>query len=304
MINTLNEILEKTKNREKPVVTIAGAEDEEILRAIIEAQKLGIANGFLVGNPELIKNTAYLHSLDISPFEIVPSSDTEDSSHLAVSLVTEGKSQIVMKGQVLTSTFLKAILDKDKGLRTGRLFSHVGIFEVPNIKRLLVISDAAMNISPTLKEKVDILLNALEVTRVLDIEMPKVAVLAAVEVVSENMPATIDAAILSKMNERGQLKGCIIDGPLALDCALSKEAAEHKGIKSKVAGEADVLLVPDIEAGNFLYKSFIYAARGETAGVVMGARSPVILTSRADSHQSKLYSIALATLLSLEGLYA
>ncbi len=296
MLKSLKEILERTRKVDV-VVAVAGGDDDDILKALLKAKEIGIAKPILVGNKIRILDCA--NSVGINDYDIVECLKGEESQ-VAVSLALEGKANLIMKGGVSTSSLLKAVLDKDKGLRRGNLLSHVAVFEIPGINRLLILTDGGMNISPTLKEKVDILLNALEVTRVLDIEMPKVAVLAAVEVVSENMPATIDAAILSKMNERGQLKGCIIDGPLALDCALSKEAAEHKGIKSKVAGEADVLLVPDIEAGNILGKSFTFVANGVMAGVVLGANKPIVLSSRADSPLSKLVSLSLGVLIAMK----
>ncbi len=297
MIRSLEDLVYKAKLRKKLFISVAGAEDSTVLMAVSTAKSYGFIEGFLVGNPSEIEKIARENNIDIQDFEIIEALTSEEKAKQAVSLVVSGKAAVPMKGNVHSSIFLKAVLDKETGLRTHKLLSHVGIFQVPTHSKLLIITDAAMNIAPTLKEKVEIINNALEVARVLEIETPKVAILAAVETVSENMPATMEAAILTQMNKRGQIKDCLIDGPLALDGAISREAALHKGITSMVAGEADILLVPDIEAGNALYKSLIYIANGETAGVVLGGKSPLVLTSRADSLASKLYSIALSVLL-------
>jgi len=199
---------------------------------------------------------------------------------------------------VSTADVLRAVLDKEIGLRTGRLLSHLSVFEAPRLGRLLIFSDGAMNIAPGLAEKAQITQNAIDVAHALEISEPRVAALAAVETVNPDMPATIDAACLAKMSERGQIKGGIVDGPLALDNAISSAAASHKGISSPVAGRADILIVPDIEAGNVFYKALVYLAGGCAASVVVGAKAPVVVTSRSDSHMAKVYSLALGGLLS------
>lgn len=199
-----------------------------------------------------------------------------------------------MKGNVPTATILKEVLNKEYGLRTGSVLSHVAAFEVPDYDQLIFVTDAAMNVAPDLNQKVQIVQNSVQVARALGIEMPKVAPLAAVEVVNPTMQATVDAALLTQMNNRGQIKDCIVDGPLALDNAVSALAAEHKGIKSEVAGQADILFVPTIEVGNVLYKSLIYFAKAKVGAIIAGAKAPIVLTSRADSAESKLYSLALA----------
>ncbi|MEG2017247.1 MAG: bifunctional enoyl-CoA hydratase/phosphate acetyltransferase, partial [Clostridium sp.] len=214
----------------------------------------------------------------------------------AVKLVSSGQADMMMKGLVDTATFLKAVLNKEFGLRTGKQMSHIGVFEIPGYDRLLFITDAAFNMYPELKEKVDIVKNAVQVAHALEIGVPKVAPICAVEVVNPSMQATLDAASLAIMNMRGQIKGCIIDGPLALDNALSKEAAEHKKISGPVAGEADILLMANIEAGNGVYKCLTYTTDCKNGGLLMGASAPVIVTSRADSPESKLNSIAMASL--------
>ena len=205
---------------------------------------------------------------------------------------------MLMKGLLETSTILKAVLNKEVGLRTGRLMSHVAVFEIPVFDRLIFITDAALNMYPDLKAKVDIISNAVSVAHSLGIKNPKVAPICAVEVVNPDMPATIDASMLSKMSERGQIKGCVVDGPLAVDNALSEEAAQHKKINSPVAGKADILLLPNIEAANVMYKTLTYTTNSKSGGIIVGASAPVVLTSRADSPESKLNAIALAALVS------
>ncbi|MBT9144211.1 MAG: Phosphate acetyltransferase [candidate division WS2 bacterium] len=294
MINSFQELLNKCTNRQVTVV-VAGGEDPDVLKAIKQANDHFSLSSVLVGNKEKINDLILNYNL--SNCEIYSSLPGLEAIN-AVSIIKKGKADVLMKGNISTSSLLKAVLDKDSGLRTNKLLSHVAVFEIPALNRLIILSDGGMNVAPTLKEKVEIINNALEVARVLEIETPKVAVLAAVETVSENMPATMEAAILTQMNKRGQIKGCLIDGPLALDGAISREAALHKGITSMVAGEADILLVPDIEAGNILGKSFSYLAQSLMAGVVLGTTKPIILPSRTDPASGKLASIALTLLLS------
>ncbi|HQG02518.1 MAG TPA: bifunctional enoyl-CoA hydratase/phosphate acetyltransferase, partial [Fervidobacterium sp.] len=231
-------------------------------------------------------------------YPIVDCRTDEESSKWAVKYVVDGKAHIVMKGLVKTSTLLKAVLDKEYGLRTERLLSHITLLEVPGINRLIFLTDGGMVIRPTLEQKVQIIENAVNVAKKLGYEMPKVGIIAAVETVNPDMPETLEAALIAKMNERGQIKGCKIDGPLGIDNALSVYAAEVKGIKGEVAGHADILVVPDIHSGNFLGKSAVYFANGRIAGIIAGAKAPVIVISRADTSDSKFVSIALAMALS------
>jgi phosphate butyryltransferase len=231
--------------------------------------------------------------MDCSRTEIVDIADPARAAAKAVSLVREGKAGILMKGFVSTGVLLKAALNKENGLATGGLLSHAGVFQSPYYPKLLCVTDAAMNIAPTLEEKAAILNNAAALLRRLGQENPAAAVLAAVETVNPKMEATVHAAMLTQMNRRGQITGCVVDGPLALDNIVSREAASHKGIVSEVAGNADIILVPDIEAGNALYKALVFLGGAVPAGVVLGAKAPIVLTSRADSSDSKLYSIAL-----------
>lgn len=289
MLRNLDEIIEIAKGK-KVVIAIAGAEDKEAVKAVYEAKELGVS-AILFGKKETVEKNL----LDIgADFPVVDCGTEEESSKLAVKSVVEGKAHIVMKGLVKTSTLLKAVLDKENGLRTDRLLSHVAVVEVPAINRLIFITDGGMVIRPTIEQKVQIIQNAVDIAKKLGYEMPKVGVIAAVETVNPDMPETLEAALLAKMNDRGQIKGCKIDGPLGIDNALSVYAAEVKGVKGDVAGHADILVVPDIHSGNFLGKSAVYFANGRIAGIIAGAKAPVIVISRADTSDSKFASIALA----------
>lgn len=296
MIKTFDEMLDKVKCGETKKIAVAVAQDEPVLEAVRDAKKLGLADAILVGDRQKIEEIANTLGIDLNEFEVIDEKDNAKAAMKAVELVSTKKADMLMKGLVDTATFLRAVLDKEKGLRTGRVLSHVAVFEVPALQRILMVTDAAMNVAPDLNTKKQILENAVKVAHAIGIEMPKVAPVAAVEVVNPDMPPTLDAAALSKMNDRGQIKGCIVDGPLAIDNALSEEAAKHKGIKSPVAGHADIILVPNIETGNVMYKTLTYTANAKNGGILIGAAAPVILTSRADSNESKLYSIALACL--------
>ncbi|SKA79389.1 phosphate butyryltransferase [Caloramator quimbayensis] len=296
MIKSFDEVLEKVRSNGIKKVAVAVAQDEPVLEAVYEAKKLGIADAVLVGDKDKILYCAKTLNIDVSDFEIIHESNNQAAALKAVELVSSKKADMVMKGLVDTATFLRAVLDKEKGLRTGKILSHVAVFDVPALQRIILVSDAAMNIAPDLMTKKQILENAVQVAKAIGIDTPKVAVVAAVEVVNPDMQPTLDAAALSKMNDRGQIKGCIVDGPLAIDNALSEEAAKHKGIVSIVAGKSDVILVPNIETGNVMYKTLTYTSNSKNGGILSGAAAPVILTSRADSNESKLYSIALASL--------
>lgn len=296
MIKNFDEVIERVKANGIKKVAVAVAQDEPVLEAIRDAKKMGIADAVLVGDRAKIEEVAKQIDLDLSQFEVVDEANVALAAKKAVELVSSGKADMVMKGLVDTATFLKAVLDKEKGLRTGKVLSHVAVFDIPALQRIILLTDAAMNIAPDLMTKKQILENAVGIAKGIGIEIPKVAVVAAVEVVNPDMQPTLDAAVLSKMNDRGQIKGCIVDGPFAIDNAISEEAAAHKGINSPVAGKADIILVPNIETGNVMYKTLTYTASAKNGGILAGAAAPVILTSRADSHESKMYSIALASL--------
>jgi len=297
-LRSLTELLSYARQVGPKRVSVALAEDSEVLEAVDHARKEGIADCILVGNTDKMKSIAEEIGVDLSNFQLEDVRGSEESVALtAVEIVSSGKADILMKGMISTANFLRGVLNKEKGLRTGSLLSHVYIHEVEGLDRILFVCDPAFNIAPDLNAKVKIVENTVELAKSFGVETPKVAVLAAVEVVNPDMPCTLDAAALVQMNRRNQIKGCIIDGPLALDNALSVEAAKHKGIVSEVAGHAEVLLVPDIEAGNIFAKGIVYLTKNKTAGLVLGAKAPIVLTSRADSAETKLLSIASAVAL-------
>lgn len=295
-MKNFNEIFSKIKAQEnKRILAVAAAEDEPVLRAAIKAKEDGLCDAILVGDEEkiemILKDEGFTGF-----FKIIDEKDPKEAAKMAASLVREKKADILMKGLVDTKSLLQAVLHKERGLATGNLISHISVFEVPGFDRLLFITDAAMNIYPDLMDKKKILENGVNFMRSLGINEPKVAVICAVEVVNPNMPATMDAAALAKMNDRGQIKNCIVDGPLALDNALSEEAAKHKNIINPVAGKADLFLMPSIESANVLYKALTFTTESKIGGLLLGASAPVVLTSRADTFESKLHAIALAVL--------
>src|SRR5687767_4227164 len=266
------------------------------LRGATEASKHGLIVPLLVGPAEKIKETAAAAGLELDERQIVNASNSHAAAAKAVELVREGRAEILMKGSLHTDELMGAIVSREGGLRTGRRISHVFVMDVPTYHKPLIVTDGAINIAPALEDKADICQNAIDLVISLGLEKPKVAILAAVETVTSKMPATIDAAALCKMAERGQIKGALLDGPLAFDNAISKEAAHTKGIHSAVAGDPDILLAPDLEAGNILAKQLSFLANADSAGMVLGARVPVILTSRADSVRSRIASCAVANL--------
>lgn len=293
----LYDLINSAAKHSQVTVAVAAAEDDEVLEAITEAINHRLARFLLFGNQERIHQilTAKGYTGEVlNELHVINTTSPEESAQAAVRAVHSGEAEVLMKGNIPTSTILKAVLNKEYGLRTGNVLSHVAVFEVPEFERFVIVTDAAMNIAPWLQEKVQILNNSVKVANSIGIHVPKVAPIAAVEVVNPAMQATIDAAVLTQMNHRGQIQNCIVDGPLALDNAISILAAEHKGITSAVAGQADILLVPTIEVGNALYKSLVYFAKAQVGAVIAGARAPIVLTSRADSAKSKLYSLALA----------
>lgn len=297
MIKSFDEVMKIAKERGPKRLAVALANDEEVLLAVSNAHKEGIVTAVLVGDEPKMRAIAAEHNIDLSPFEIVNEADLQAASTIAVGLVSSGKADIVMKGLVDTSIILKAVLNKETGLRTGSVLSHTAVFDVPSYGKLLFVTDAAMNIAPDVEAKAKIIDNTVKLVNALDIENPNVAVVCAKEKVSDKMPATLDAEALVKMNQEGTIKDCVVGGPFALDNAVSKEAAKIKGVTHPGAGEADILLMPTIEAGNILYKSLSILSKTKNAGIILGAKAPVVLTSRADSDETKLYSIALAVLM-------
>ena len=296
MSRNFEELLLKANTYSNKKVAVAVAQDEPVLEAIKAAKEKGIADAILVGDKLEIERIADKLEMDLSDYEIINETNVIKAAVEAVRLVSSGEADMVMKGLVDTATFLRSVLNKEVGLRTGKLMSHVSVFEIEGIDRLILLTDAAFNTYPDLKAKVQILNNSVEVAHACGIELPKVAAVCAVEVVNPDMPATIDASLLAKMNDRGQIKGCIVDGPLALDNALSEEAANHKGIIGQVAGKADIILLPNIETANVMYKTLTYTAKSRNGALLVGTSAPVILTSRADKFETKLNSIALAAL--------
>lgn len=293
----LEELIKKATQMENQTVAVAAAEDAEVIEAVNDAVNLNLGKFLLFGDREKIiqlieeRNSKLLTNSNI---KIIHTNSSQLAAENAVKAVKLNEADVLMKGNIPTSTILKAVLNKDFGLRTGNVLSHVAVFEVNGFNQFIILTDAAMNIAPDLEQKAQIVNNAVTIAKKIGVSVPKVAPIAAVEVINPAMQATLDAAALTVMNKRGQIKGCIIDGPLALDNAISKFAAEHKGISSEVAGQADILLVPTIEVGNVLYKALVYFANAKVGAVIAGAKAPIVLTSRADSAESKLYSLALA----------
>jgi phosphate butyryltransferase len=296
-MKTFEEVIKKTRDYPIKTVAVVEAHDETVLSAVKMAYNANLAKAILFGRKSEIETIVRKSNLSLEAISIRETPDDLTSARQACLCVRNGEADILMKGHIHTDDFLRAVLDKETGLRSGSFMSHVFILQRED--KFILVSDGAMNIAPSLEDKAKIILNALHVAKMLEIEKPRVAVLAAVELVNPAMPATLDAACLHKMNDRNQfVSGCFIEGPFALDNAIDERAAEHKGITGDVPGKADILIVPTIEAGNILAKSFVYFAKGKIAGVLVGASAPVVLTSRADIAESKFYSIAVAVLMS------
>ena len=296
MIRDFNEMLDKVKERPNRTVVIAAAHTDSALEAAVEAKRENIAESLLIGDKSYILECLNLNApAYIDAFEII---DTKDDMALAavkaVEAIREERADIILKGKCETATLLKAVLDRKNGLRTGEILSDVLVYEHP--ERLILLSDGGINLYPTMEEKVSILRNAVRVARGMKCEMPKVALLAAVEVVNKKMQSTIDAAEIARMNRENIITDCIVEGPLALDLAISEEAAKLKGLESEVSGKADVLIVPNIEAGNIFGKTLTYYCNFRTAHLVMGAKAPILIASRADSSGTKKLSMALGVL--------
>ncbi len=297
MIKNFDDVIAFAKKRGPKTLAVACAQDDDVLKAVEEARKAQIIDAILVGDVALIEEKAKLVDVDLANYRVIDIKDMAEASLKAVELVSSGEAHMVMKGLVDTSIILKAVLNKEVGLRTGNALSHVALFDVPKYHKLIAITDAAMNIAPDLTAKKQLIENALVVTQALDIDMPKVGVLCAKEKVNPKMPATVEAAELVEMNKNGQLLNCLVGGPFALDNAISKEAAELKKIDHPAAGDCDILLCPDIEAGNIFYKALSFLTDSTNAGIIVGAKAPIVLTSRADSDEVKLNSIALGVLM-------
>jgi phosphotransacetylase len=289
-------LLERCGALEPIPTAVAYPCEETALAGAIEAAQKGLIVPILVGPADTIAEVARAHRINLGGARIVDAPNSVAAAAQAVALVRKGEAELLMKGSLHTDELLGAVVARDTGLRTGRRLSHVFLMDVPTYHKALVVTDGAINIAPSLEDKADICQNAIDLVRSFGIDRPKVAILAAVETVTTKMPATIDAAALCKMAERGQIRGGVLDGPLAFDNAISKEAASVKGIVSEVAGDPDILLAPDLEAGNMVAKQLSFLARADSAGLVLGARVPIILTSRADSVRARIASCAVAML--------
>lgn len=295
MSTGFDDLLKKVAECSKKKVAVAVAEDAPVLEAIKAAKEQGIADAILVGDAAKIKEVADSLNMNLDDYEVINVEDNIEAARTAVSLVHDGKADMYMKGLIDTKNFLKSVLDKEVGLRTGNPLSHVAVFEIKGINRLLFLSDVAFMTYPTLEDKEAIIKNTVDVCHACGIANPKVAPLAAVEVVNPKMPCTVDAEALTKKNEAGEITDCIIDGPLSLDMAIDEEAATHKGGSGrKIAGDADVLLFPDIHAGNLVYKTLTHLCEVKNGCILTGTAAPVILTSRSDTFETKMNSIALA----------
>ena len=298
MLQNFIEAKAKVKSFPKRRVAVVGAGDIDVIEAVFDAKNEGLIEPIFIDSKEKILK-ANSDKFDLSGIEIIDEREKIPQCQAGIKLVKENRAEILMKGLIPTPILFKEVLNKETGLRFGKLLTHIGIIKTPNYHKMLIMTDGGIVIAPTLDDKIAILENASIVAKALEIEKPKVAVISAVETISTNMQSTVDAAILTKMYERGQLPGLIIDGPLAMDNAVSKEAAQHKGIKSEVSGDPDILLMPNIESGNIFYKTLVYLGGGaDTAGIVIGAKVPLVVPSRSDSPQNKLNSIIMANLVS------
>lgn len=298
MIKKLEDILDELKDGERVVLSVAAAHDKEVLISIKSALDRGIIDPILVGELDKINEISKEIGLNLDNIRVIEGCGVEECAKIAVKLVSSKEADFVMKGILDTSVLLKEVLNKEYGLRTDSLLSHVMIYEMESYHKLLMLTDGGMNISPDYLQKEKILKNAITASKSLGLETVKVACLAAKEKVNPKMQATVDADMLSKKCEEGAFgEGVIVEGPLAFDIAVSKKASEVKGFNSDVSGDADILLVPTIEVGNGIGKSFTYMANAKSAGIIMGAKAPIVLVSRADSHESKLYSIAYGALI-------
>lgn len=295
MSKSFDDLLSKVSQVPMKTVSVAVAQDAPVLEAIQAARERGIANAILVGDEDKIREVAKEIHMDLTGYEIIDEKDPMTAALRAVKLVHEGRADMYMKGLIDSKSFLKSILDKEVGLRTGKPLSHVCVFEIEGIDRLLFLTDVAFMPYPALEDKATIIDYTVEVAKACGVDCPKVAPLAAVEVVNPKMPVTVEAAELTKMNEEGKITGCIVDGPLSMDLAIDAEAAKHKGAEDrKIVGDADILLFPDIHAGNLVYKTIVRTTKFKNGCILTGTKVPAILTSRSDSFETKVNSIALA----------
>ena len=295
-MRTLDELVEAARSHGPATVAVAAGHDPDVIEALKQAKDLGLAESLLVGDSNKIHSLANGAGLDVSLEQVLHEPDEGSAAAEAIRLVREGKADLLMKGKISTSKLMRAVLQRDSGLRTGGALSQVIVFQVPGFDRLMLMTDAAINIAPTLAQKAELCRNAIRVAQAIGIEKPNVAVLCGLEFVNPDMPATIDAAALAGMNRRGQIADTYVEGPIALDVPLSRFAADRKGIESPIVENTDIFLAPDIEAANILYRAILYFAKGESGGIVVGAKVPLILLSRAETPETKIRSIALGIL--------
>ena len=296
MFRNFDELLEGARARGPVTIAVAAGHDPDVIEALKRASDMNLARGILVGNGGRIRALAREGGFDLADDQIINEVDEAAAIRQAIALVREGRAGLLMKGKVSTASLTRAVLDKDAGLRTSRQLSQVIVFQVPGFDRLMIMTDAAINIAPTLPQKAELCRNAMQVATAVGIEKPNIAALCALEFVNPEMPATVDAAALCAMNRRGQLPGCYVEGPIALDVPLSRFAADRKNISSPIVENTDIFLAPDIEAANILYRAILYFAKGESGGIVLGARVPLILLSRAETPETKVRSIAIGIL--------
>jgi phosphate butyryltransferase len=296
MFRNLEELVEAARAQGPVHIAIAVAQDPDVIEAMKQAEEIGLAKGIFVGDLRKIGSLAEAAGFTIPDAQLISEPDDTMAGHKAIALVRDGRANLLMKGKIKSADLIRAVLDKADGLRAGRLLSQVIVFQVPGFDRLMLMTDAAINIAPTAEQKADICRNAIQVAHAIGIKKPNVAMLCALEFVNQDMPATMDAAAVTMMNRRGQLTGAYVEGPIALDVPLSKFAADRKGIESPLIEQTDIFLCPDIEAANILYRAIIYLAKGRSGGIVLGAKVPLILLSRAESPETKICSIAIGML--------
>jgi len=297
MIRSFEELIVRALQLGPATIAVIEAHDPDVLESLSRAERLGLARPMLVGQPAKIEEASRRVGYFLRPELLLPTSGEEDSIRLGIDLVREGRADFLMKGKVTTAKLIRGVLDKERGLRSGRQLSQAVVFQTPQIPRLMVMTDGAINIAPTLEQKAEICRNAIEVAHALGITEPNVVLLAALEFVNPAMPATVDAAALVQMNRRGQISGAYLEGPLALDVPLSRFAADRKSIASPVVEATDVFIAPDIEAANILYRAITYFAGAQSGGIIVGARVPLVVLSRAEPPETKIHSICLALLL-------
>ena len=297
MFRNLDELVQAATSQGPTRIAVAAGHDPDVIEALKQAQEIGLAEGILVGDGKKIRSMTQAIGFELSDHQLIDEPDDAKAARKAIDLIRQGEAKLLMKGKINTAALIRAVLDREAGLRTGRLLSQVIVFQVPGFDRLMVMTDAAINVAPTLAQKAEISRNAIEVAHAIGIPGPNVAILCALEFVNPDMPATMDAAALTLMNRRGQLTGGYVEGPIALDVPLSQFAASRKGIESPLVENTDVFIAPDIEAANILYRAILYFAGGESGGIVMGAKVPLVLLSRAESPETKICSMAIGTLL-------